>query len=75
MIVTTDGQGRATLGPQDQIYRVTELEDGALLLEPVRVLTEVEHAVLGTPGLVEQLDASIQPSGSRRKATHRRCNA
>jgi hypothetical protein len=70
-LVVTDSRGRATLGPRERAFKVTELDGGALLLEPVRVLTEVEFAVLQTPGLVDQVNASMARPTEGRKARRR----
>jgi len=47
------------------------LDGGTLLLEPARVLTEVEFAVLQTPGLVDQVNASMARPPEGRKARRR----
>lgn len=62
-LVVTDSRERA--------FKVTELDGGALLLEPARVLTEVEFAVLQTPGLVDQVNASMARPTEGRKARRR----
>lgn len=58
-ILTTDGRGRATLDKRNQTYRVSHLDDGVLLLEPARLLTDAEVALLADPALVKQIDASM----------------
>jgi hypothetical protein len=46
--IAVDSRGRTNLGrsAREGAYRLTERPDGALLLEPVRVLTEAEIADL-----------------------------
>ncbi len=61
-VLVTGGSGRAMLGPKDQTFKVTELDGGALLLEPSRVLTEIEPAALQTPGLINQVKAALHRS-------------
>lgn len=70
-LVTTDNRGRMTLGARSQTFRVTHLEDGALLLEPALALTETELAALRTPGFVEQIDASMARPDTGRRAGRR----
>lgn len=59
MTVTTDSRGRATLGKKGETYRVSELEGGALLLEPVVTLTRAELALLDSPELLAQVRHSM----------------
>ncbi|RRD49529.1 hypothetical protein [Arachnia propionica] len=66
-VLVTDARGRATLGPKEQTFKVTELDGGALLLEPARVLTEIEIAALQTPGLIDQVNASMARPTEGRK--------
>ncbi len=70
-LVVTDARGRATLGPKESTFKLTELEGGALLLEPAHVLTEIELAVLRKTGLVDQINASIEHPAEGRNARRR----
>lgn len=74
-LITTDARGRATLGPKAATYKSTDLGDGVLLLEPARVLTDVEIAVLGTPGLLDQINTSMRRPDEGRAATRRSARA
>lgn len=58
-LLTTDGRGRATLGRKDSTYRVTDLGDGSLLLEPVTTYTKAELALLLKPGLLDAVSRSM----------------
>ncbi len=59
-VLTTDARGRLTLGPKNQTFSVTELEDGALLLEPAVVMTRADLAFATTEGLQVQVAASLE---------------
>lgn len=58
-ILTTDGRGRISLGPRNQVFKVTELDDGALLLEPAVVMTRADLAFATNPALQAQVEASL----------------
>jgi hypothetical protein len=47
-ILATDARGRITLGPKNQTFKVTELDDGSLLLEPAIVMTRADLAFATT---------------------------
>lgn len=58
-ILATDTRGRLTLGRKNQTFKVTELDDGALLLEPAVVMTRADLAFLTDPALQAQVEASL----------------
>ena len=55
-LVSTDARGRASLGRPNRDYRLTEQSDGTLVLEPVAVLSELEHRFLNNTELQAQLE-------------------
>ncbi len=74
-ILATDARGRITLGPKNQTYKVSELEGGALLLEPAVVMTRADLAFAGDAALQAQVEASLaDPDGGtayRRRSRQR----
>lgn len=77
-VLTTDARGRLTLGPKNQTFAVTELEDGALLLEPAVVMTRADLAFATTEGLQVQVAASLahpEDGVSYRRRSQRRSRA
>lgn len=58
-ILATDARGRLTLGPKNQTFKVTELDDGSLLLEPAVVMTRADLAFAASPALQAQVEASL----------------
>ena len=69
VLVTTDARGRATLGERDTSYRVTTLDGGVLLLEPVEVMTRSEMALLRNPEALARINEGM---ARRAEATPRR---
>lgn len=63
--VTIDPKGRVGLGKEAAgLYRVTYHTDGRIVLEPARVYTETELAVLKNPEVSEALEKTFQhPNG------------
>lgn len=59
-MLSTDARGRAHLGIPHATFKVTELDGGALLLEPARTLTATENMFLRNPQLTEQTNASLR---------------
>lgn len=59
--IEVDARGRTALGKvaRPGPYRVTERPDGAILLEPARVLTEAEIAVLSNPHVSDAIKATF----------------
>mgnify|MGYP007082247566 CR=1 FL=1 len=57
--MTTDARGRLTLGAKNTTYRVTTYEDGTMLFEPARVLTEAEYELLLNTDLRRQVEHSM----------------
>lgn len=57
--IEIDQRGRTSLGRSAKAgtYRVTTRADGAVVLEPARVLTEAEIAVLSNPELSRTIAA------------------
>ena len=65
-LIQTDKRGRATLTDGPRQYRRSDMGNGAILLEPARLLTEVEIAALSAPGLIDQINSSMEtPTGGR----------
>jgi hypothetical protein len=58
-VLATDARGRITLGPKNQTFKVTELDDGSLLLEPAVVMTRADLAFATNPALQAQVEASL----------------
>lgn len=58
-ILTTDARGRLTLGPKNQTFAVTELEDGSMLLEPAVTVTRADLAFATDEALRAQVAASL----------------
>ena len=59
--IEVDARGRTALGKiaRPGPYRVTEQANGALLLEPARLLTEAEIAVLGNAHVSAAIKATF----------------
>ena len=57
-IALADSRGRITVAQRNTTYRVTDLGDGSILLEPAEVLTRAELAVRLDPAFVAQLKHS-----------------
>lgn len=57
--MTTDSRGRLTLGAKNATYRVTTYDDGTMLFEPARVLTEAEYELLVNSELREDVAYSM----------------
>lgn len=59
--VEIDARGRVALGKiaHSGTYRASLRPDGAVVLEPARVLTETELAVLRHPEVADELDAAF----------------
>lgn len=59
--IDVDARGRTSLGKAARPgpYRLTERPDGAILLEPVQVLTEAEIAVLKNEHVSRAIDATF----------------
>jgi len=55
----SDNRGRITVAKKDSTYRVTELDDGAILLEPAQLLTAGELALRLNPGFAAGVADSI----------------
>jgi hypothetical protein len=56
--IEVDVRGRAALGKVAQpnrTYRATTRSDGSILLEPARLVTDAELAVISQPELMRQL--------------------
>lgn len=74
-VITTDARGRITLGPKNQTFKVTELDDGSLLLEPAIIMTRADLAFAGNPALQAQVEASLakpdEGVGYRRRSRRR----
>lgn len=62
-ILATDARGRLSLGPKNQTYKLTELENGTLLLEPAVVMTRADLAFATNPALQAQVEASLSNPG------------
>lgn len=54
-IVETDGRGRATIGHPGQRYLLRESADGALVLEPAVVVSELERRFMANDALRAQI--------------------
>ena len=54
-LVTTDSRGRVTVGHPDQRFRLTETSDGALILEPVMIMSSLERRFLANADLQAQI--------------------
>ncbi|MDR1118466.1 MAG: hypothetical protein LBL01_04120 [Bifidobacteriaceae bacterium] len=60
--IEVDSRGRAALGKVAQpnkTYRATTKPDGSILLEPARLVTEAELAVIARPELMKELAATF----------------
>lgn len=60
MAVEADSRGRVLLGKDaaGSTYRMSKSPDGTILLEPARLYTESEIAVLSSPRIAEGLNAA-----------------
>ena len=71
-LVESDERGRVSLGSRGkarQQYRLTEQPNGALILEPAVVLSEMEVAYLRNAALVARVnDDAAHPERARRYA-------
>ena len=54
-IIDTDSRGRATIGHPDQRYLLREQSDGAIVLEPAVVMSELERRFLANTEIQEQI--------------------
>jgi hypothetical protein len=68
--VQTDSRSRVVLpGHPDQMFQVQENEDGSILLQPARVVTEAQAEYDETPELQELLSrAMASPTKKRRRS-------
>ena len=69
-IALADSRGRITVAERDTIYRVTDLGDGSILLEPAEVLSRAELALRMDPALTAKIGDSI--THPERLVSHRR---
>lgn len=67
LLVETDDRARVVLpGHRNQRFLVRENEDGSLLLQPARVVTEAQHEYDETPELQELLSLAARSKTVRR---------
>jgi hypothetical protein len=67
MLVETDDRARVVLpGHRNQRFLIRENEDGSLLLQPARVITEAQYEYNESPELQELLTLASQAKTVRR---------
>jgi hypothetical protein len=72
IIIETDGRSRAVIpGHSNQRFLLQENEDGSLLLQPARVVTEAQLDYDGDPELQALLTRAAQSSTVRRSRQRR----
>jgi hypothetical protein len=65
-LIELDGRRRTTIRPgRHNRYRVQELENGTLILEPVLVLTEDELILRQNPDLEARIERSMRDPATR----------
>ena len=55
-LVQTDARGRATIGHPERRFKMTELNDGAIILEPAVLVSEAELKFLRNIELQAQIE-------------------
>jgi hypothetical protein len=73
VVIETDSRSRAVIpGHSNQRFLLHENEDGSLLLQPARVVTEAQLEYDGNPELQALLTRASQSSTVRRRRSPRR---
>jgi hypothetical protein len=72
IMIETDDRSRVVIpGHSNQRFLVQENEDGSLLLQPARVVTEAQHEYDTNPELQDLLTRASKSSTVRRHRTRR----
>jgi len=72
ILVETDGRSRVVLpGHSNQTFVMRENEDGSILLEPARVVTDAQHDYDTNPELRALIDRATASKTVRRARTRR----
>ena len=72
IVIKTDGRGRAVIpGHNNQRFLLHENEDGSLLLQPARVVTEAQLEYYGDPELQALLTRASRSSSVQHSRSHR----
>lgn len=70
--ISTDARGRATIGPKDATFKMVQMEDGGILLEPAEFYTRAEIEMLVNDELRENTLRSLRAGrGDSRQRTRR----
>ena len=71
-VITTDSRSRAVIpGHPDRTFIVRENEDGSLLMQPARVISEAQYEYDTTPELQELLTKAAESPTVRRSYRRR----
>lgn len=72
ILVETDGRSRVVLpGHSNQAFVMRENEDGSILLEPARVVTDAQHEYDSNPGLQALLERATASKSVTRTRSRR----
>lgn len=70
-LVETDRRSRVVLpGHPEQMFQMQENEDGSILLQPARVVTEAQAEYDQTPELQELLSRAMGSPTAKRRRSH-----